>query len=135
MVAWGWSPPASLAGSGVGAGEGVGVGAGVGAGVGIGAGVQVGAGVGVDAGVGMGVGVGVGGDVGVGATDSGTERPSGSGVSAAAVMAAILTSKTTMLGAVEIPAEQAFKACFLVATAAAVVGALVALTIPRTARS
>ena len=52
---------------------------------------------------------------------------------AAAVMAAILTGQTAMLGAAEIPAEGAFKTCFLVATAAAVIGALVALTIPRSA--
>ncbi|MBA2955503.1 MFS transporter [Nocardioides sp. MAH-18] len=50
---------------------------------------------------------------------------------ASAVMAAILTGQTTLLGGVEIPAEGAFRTCFMVATVAAVVGALVALTIPR----
>jgi EmrB/QacA subfamily drug resistance transporter len=50
---------------------------------------------------------------------------------ASAVMAAILTGQTTLLGDVEIPTEGAFRTCFLVATAAAVVGALVALTIPQ----
>jgi len=48
---------------------------------------------------------------------------------AAAVMAAILTSSDT-----GIPTEGAFKACFLVATVAAVAGGLLALTIPRTDR-
>lgn len=50
---------------------------------------------------------------------------------ASAVMAAILTGQTALLGGAEIPTEGAFRACFLVATCAAVVGALVALTIPR----
>lgn len=50
---------------------------------------------------------------------------------ASAVMAAILAGKTTMLGGHVIPDESAFSICFLVATAAAVVGALVALTIPK----
>lgn len=54
---------------------------------------------------------------------------------ASAVMAAILTGQTSMLGGVEVPAEGAFRTCFLVATAAAVVGALVALTIPRTEKA
>src|SRR6478752_7515344 len=48
---------------------------------------------------------------------------------AAAVMAAILTSSST-----GIPTEGAFKACFLVATVAAIAGGLLALTIPRTER-
>lgn len=50
---------------------------------------------------------------------------------ASAVMAAILTGQTMLLGGVEIPDESAFQTCFLVATAAAVIGALVALTIPK----
>lgn len=54
---------------------------------------------------------------------------------ASAVMAAILTGQTAVLGGVEIPAEGAFRTCFLVATVAAVVGALVALTIPKTAQA
>lgn len=52
---------------------------------------------------------------------------------ASAVMAAILTGQTTVLGGVVFPSEAAFHTCFLVATAAAVVGALVALTIPKAA--
>jgi MFS family permease len=52
---------------------------------------------------------------------------------ASAVMAAILTSQTTVLGGTAFPEEGAFRTCFLVATAAAVIGALVALTIPRAA--
>ena len=50
---------------------------------------------------------------------------------ASAVMAAILTGQTMMLGDAVVPAEGAFHACFLVATGAAVIGALIALTIPR----
>lgn len=50
---------------------------------------------------------------------------------ASAVMAAILTGQTMVLGDVEVPDESAFQICFLVATAAAVIGALVALTIPK----
>jgi EmrB/QacA subfamily drug resistance transporter len=50
---------------------------------------------------------------------------------AGAVMAAILTSDTTRLGGVEIPAEGAFRLCFLVGAAAALAGALVALLVPR----
>jgi MFS family permease len=52
---------------------------------------------------------------------------------ASAVMAAVLTGFT--IAGTSIPSEDAFKACFLVATAAAVVGALVALTIPRSRAS
>jgi len=54
---------------------------------------------------------------------------------ASAVMAAILTGQTMMLGPVEVPNQSAFHTCFLVATAAAVIGALVALTIPKAARA
>ena len=50
---------------------------------------------------------------------------------ASAVMAAVLTGFTIGLGGQEIPSENAFKVCFLVATAAAVIGSLVALTIPK----
>jgi MFS family permease len=50
---------------------------------------------------------------------------------ASAVMAAVLTGRTMALGGVEIPTQTAFKICFLVATAAALVGSLLALTIPR----
>jgi MFS family permease len=51
---------------------------------------------------------------------------------AGAVMAAILTSDTVSLGGgVAIPAEGAFRLCFLVGAAAALAGALVALLVPR----
>ncbi len=51
---------------------------------------------------------------------------------AGAVMAAILTSDTVSLGGgVAIPAEGAFRACFLVGAVAALAGALVALLVPR----
>jgi MFS family permease len=54
---------------------------------------------------------------------------------ASAVMAAVLTGFTIGLGGQEIPSENAFKVCFLVATAAAVIGSLVALTIPKGERA
>ena len=50
---------------------------------------------------------------------------------AAAVMATVLTGQTSALG---IPTEGAFKACFLVATVAAIAGGLLALTIPKVDR-
>ena len=52
---------------------------------------------------------------------------------AGAVMAAILTSNTMMLapGTPEIPTHDAFRICFLVGAAAAFVGALIALLVPR----
>lgn len=53
---------------------------------------------------------------------------------AAAVMAAVLTGQTKMLGGFAIPTEEAFKLCFLVATCAAFLGAIVALTIPKSQR-
>jgi MFS family permease len=49
---------------------------------------------------------------------------------AAAVMAAVLTGQTELLGGVTIPTEGAFDLCFLIATAAAFLGAVLALTIP-----
>lgn len=52
---------------------------------------------------------------------------------AAAVMAAVLTGLT--IGGTGLPSEDAFKVCFLVATAAAVLGGVLALTIPRSGRS
>jgi MFS family permease len=48
---------------------------------------------------------------------------------ASAVMAAVLTGLT--ISGTEVPSQDAFKVCFLVATAAAVLGAVLALTIPR----
>ena len=53
---------------------------------------------------------------------------------AAAVMAVILTGQTSLIAGFEIPTETAFKICFLVATAAAFLGAAVALTIPKADR-
>ena len=54
---------------------------------------------------------------------------------AGAVMAAILTSDTVSLGGgATIPAEGAFRACFVVGAAAALAGALVALLVPRRPR-
>ncbi|WP_068249402.1 MFS transporter [Janibacter corallicola] len=50
---------------------------------------------------------------------------------AGAVMAAILTSRTVTLGGHIIPEESAFRICFLVGAAAALVGGLVCLLIPR----
>ncbi|MFT4186973.1 MAG: MFS transporter [Aeromicrobium sp.] len=50
---------------------------------------------------------------------------------AGAVMAAILTSRTVDFGGHAIPSQSAFEACFLVGAGAAVVGALVALLVPR----
>jgi MFS family permease len=51
---------------------------------------------------------------------------------AGAVMAAILTSDTIRVsGGVTIPAEGAFRLCFVVGAAAALAGALVALLVPR----
>lgn len=52
---------------------------------------------------------------------------------AGAVMAAILTSRTTTLapGLPAIPSESAFQLCFAVAAAAAFVGSMVALLVPR----
>ncbi|MBB3042695.1 MFS transporter [Nocardioides sp. LMS-CY] len=52
---------------------------------------------------------------------------------AAAVMAAVLTGLT--ISGTGLPSEDAFKVCFLVATAAAVLGGVLALTIPRSERS
>ncbi|MFC7496766.1 MULTISPECIES: MFS transporter [unclassified Nocardioides] len=52
---------------------------------------------------------------------------------ASAVMAAVLTGLT--ISGTSVPSEDAFKVCFLVATAAAVAGALVALTIPKPERA
>ncbi len=55
---------------------------------------------------------------------------------AGAVMAAILTSKTVDLApGVTIPSESAFQVCFIVGAAAALGGALVALLVPRQART
>jgi MFS family permease len=54
---------------------------------------------------------------------------------AAAVMAAILTGQTSLIGGYAIPTEGAFKACFLVATFAAFLGGALALTIPRSERA
>lgn len=70
-----------------------------------------------------------------------TEAASGVGVNAlmrsmgttvaGAVMALVLTSRTTVLApGVEIPAEGAFRLCFLIGAAAALAGAVVALLIP-----
>ena len=53
---------------------------------------------------------------------------------AGAVMAAILTSRTTSLGGVVLPSRTAFELCFLVGAAAALAGALVALLVPRQGR-
>lgn len=52
---------------------------------------------------------------------------------ASAVMAAVLTGLT--IEGTGIPSEDAFKVCFLVATAAAVLGAVLALTIPKSERA
>lgn len=52
---------------------------------------------------------------------------------ASAVMAAVLTGIT--IAGTGVPSEGAFKVCFLVATAAAVLGAALALTIPRADRA
>jgi len=52
---------------------------------------------------------------------------------ASAVMAAVLTGIT--IAGTGVPSEGAFKVCFLVATAAAVLGAVLALTIPRAERA
>ena len=49
---------------------------------------------------------------------------------ASAVMAALLTSSTT-LGGFEVPTEPAFRLCFVVGAAAAFVGVVIAATIPR----
>lgn len=50
---------------------------------------------------------------------------------AGAVMALVLTSQTTSLGAgVEIPTHDAFRLCFFIGAAAAIAGSLVALLIP-----
>jgi MFS family permease len=56
---------------------------------------------------------------------------------ASAVMAALLTSQTTVvrdLGGISVPSESAFHLCFLVAAVAAFVGAALALTIPASQR-
>jgi MFS family permease len=49
---------------------------------------------------------------------------------AAAVMAALLTSSTTRIGAFELPTQGAFQLCFVVGAAAAFVGVAIAATIP-----
>ena len=54
---------------------------------------------------------------------------------ASAVMAAILTGQTELIGGFAIPTQDAFKLCFLVATIAAVVGGALALTIPKSERA
>lgn len=55
---------------------------------------------------------------------------------AGAVMAMVLTSQTTVLapGAAAIPSHDAFRLCFLLGAAAAAVGALVTLLVPRASR-
>ncbi len=52
---------------------------------------------------------------------------------AGAVMAIVLTSRTTVLvpGAAPVPSEAAFQLCFLIGAGAAAVGALIVLAIPR----
>jgi MFS family permease len=51
---------------------------------------------------------------------------------AGAVMAAVLTSRTTTLATgLEVPAASAFRLCFLIGAVAALAGALVALLVPR----
>ena len=50
---------------------------------------------------------------------------------AGAVMAIVLTSQTVSMGGTEIPAEAAFRTCFIIGAGAAVAGALVVLLIKR----
>lgn len=50
---------------------------------------------------------------------------------AAAVMATVLTSNTAPLGGYDLPTESAFHLCFLIAAGAAVLGVVIAATIPR----
>ncbi|HWJ08774.1 MAG TPA: MFS transporter [Nocardioides sp.] len=61
---------------------------------------------------------------------NGLMRSIGTSVSAA-VMAAILTSSTVVLGGHEIPDEGAFRICFVVGAAAAFAGVLLAALVPR----
>ena len=55
---------------------------------------------------------------------------------AGAVMAAVLTSRTTVLapGTPAIPTEGAFKVCFIIGACAAVAGAAIAMLVPRRVR-
>ena len=54
---------------------------------------------------------------------------------AGAVMVVVLTSQTVELApGVEIPSHDAFRLCFLIGAAAAAVGAIVVLMIPRATR-
>jgi MFS family permease len=50
---------------------------------------------------------------------------------ASAVMAAVLTTSTTSLGAFEVPSEHAFRLCFVIGALAAFVGVAIVATIPR----
>jgi len=50
---------------------------------------------------------------------------------AAAVMGTILTSRTELLGGVEIPARSAFELCFAAGAIAAFIGVAIAVFIPR----
>lgn len=52
---------------------------------------------------------------------------------AGAVMAIVLTSQTVSMGEVAIPAEAAFRTCFIIGAGAALAGALVVLLIKRSA--
>ncbi len=69
-------------------------------------------------------------EAGSGVGINGLMRAIGTSV-AAAVMAAILTSSTTSIGGYEIPAESAFRTCFVVGAVAAFVGVLLAALVPR----
>lgn len=68
-------------------------------------------------------------EAGSGVGINGLMRAIGTSV-AAAVMAAILTSSTTSIGGYEIPAESAFRICFVVGAAAAFLGVLLAALVP-----
>jgi MFS family permease len=59
---------------------------------------------------------------------------SGGTTLAAAVMATLLTSSTTSLGAFEVPTKGAFQLCFVVGALAAFIGVAIAATIPRQQR-
>ncbi len=50
---------------------------------------------------------------------------------ASAVMAAVLTTSTTPLGAFEVPSQHAFRLCFVIGALAAFVGVAIVATIPR----
>lgn len=68
-------------------------------------------------------------EAGSGVGINGLMRAIGTSV-AAAVMVAILTSSTTSQGGYEIPAESAFRTCFVVGAVAAFVGVLLAALVP-----